>query len=135
MKDSHVESQQGLLHIEQAISDIEKFIKDENRKTFCEKDMLHDAVMMQFIIIGEIIMHVENEKLDKYDYPWYKVKSFRNMIAQEYFNIELPAVWQIIEKDLEQLKGVVQTMLQKEFYRSQYPNVKEKNLYKSISYQ
>lgn len=115
MKDRHVESQQRLQHVEQAIADIEKFTKGESLKTFCENDMLHDAVMMQFIIIGEAIIHVENEKLDKYDYPWYKVKSFRNMIAHEYFNIKLPAVWQIIENDLQQLKAIVHTILKKEF--------------------
>jgi uncharacterized protein with HEPN domain len=115
MKDSHVESQQRLQHIEQAIADIQKFVTGETLETFCEKDMLHDAVMMQFIIIGEAIINVENEKLDKYDYPWYKVKSFRNMIAHEYFNIKLPAVWQIIENDLQQLKEVVETILKKEF--------------------
>ncbi len=115
MKDSHIESQHRLQHIEQAIADIEKFTKGETKETFCENDMLHDAVMMQFIIIGEAIIHVENEKLDKYDYPWYKVKSFRNMIAHEYFNIKLPAVWQIIENDLQQLKQIVQTILKKEF--------------------
>ena len=115
MKDNHIESQQRLLHIEQAIAAIEKFVTGETLETFCEKDMLHDAVMMQFIIIGEAIINVENEKLDKYDYPWYKVKSFRNMIAHEYFNIKLPAVWQIIEKDLMQLKGVITTILKNEF--------------------
>lgn len=77
--------------------------------------MLHDAVMMQFIIIGEAIIHVENKKLAKNDYPWYRVKSFRNMIAHKYFDIKLPAVWQIIENDLQQLKEVVQTMLIEEF--------------------
>ena len=66
--------------------------------------MLHDAVMMQFIIIGEAIVNVETGILAKYDYPWYKVKSFRNMIAHAYFNIKLPAVWQIIENDLHQLR-------------------------------
>jgi len=115
MKDSHVESQHRLRYIKQAITDIEKFTKGESLETFCEKDMLHDAVMMQFIIIGEAIVHVENEKLDKYDYPWYKVKSFRNMIAHEYFNIKLPAVWQIIENDLQQLKEIVETILKNEF--------------------
>ena len=115
MKDSHVDSQQWLQHIVQAIADIEKFVTGETMETFCEKDMLHDAVMMKFLIIGEAIIHVENEKLDKYDYPWYKVKSFRNMIAHDYFNIKLPAVWHIIERDLQKLKGVVQTILNKEF--------------------
>lgn len=115
MKDSHVESLHRLEHIKQAIADIERFVTGETLKTFCEKDMLHDAVMMQFIIIGEAIMNVEFEKLNKYDYPWYKVKSFRNMIAHEYFNIRLPAVWQIIENDLQQLKEVIQTILENEF--------------------
>lgn len=115
MKDRHIESRQRLLHIQQAIADIEKFVSGETLETFCENDMLHDAVMMQFIIMGEAIIHVENKKLDKYEYPWYKVKSFRNMIAHEYFTIKLPAVWHIIENDLQQLKQMVQTMLNKEF--------------------
>lgn len=115
MKDSHLESHQRLQHIEQAIADIEKYIKGENLESFCEKDILHDAVMMQFIIIGEAIINVETEKLNKYDYAWYKVRSFRNMIAHEYFNIKLPAVWQIIENDLPKLRSVITLILQNEF--------------------
>jgi len=115
MKDKHIDSLQRLRHIQQAIIDIERFVKEESLQSFCKNDILHNAVMMQFIIIGEAIIHVEEEKLEKYDYPWYKVKSFRNMIAHEYFNIKLPAVWQIIEKDLHELKTVVETILQNEF--------------------
>ncbi len=115
MKNSHVESQQRLMHIELAIADIEKFTAGETLTTFSENDMLHDAVMMQFIIIGEAIIHVETEKLAKYDYPWYKIKSFRNMIAHEYFNIKLSAVWHIIENDLVQLKNIIQIILANEF--------------------
>ena len=115
MKDPHEESQNRLQHIEKAITDIERFVKKESMKSFRENDMLHDAVMLQFIIIGEAINHVEQEKLEKYNYSWYKVRSFRNMIAHEYFNIKLDAVWQIIEKDLPELKKTIQTMLKKEF--------------------
>lgn len=115
MKDPHEESLNRLQHIEKAITDIERFVKKESIKSFCENDMLHDAVMLQFIIIGEAINHVEAEKLEKYNYPWYKVRSFRNMIAHEYFNIKLDAVWQIIEKDLPELKKTIQTILKKEF--------------------
>lgn len=115
MKDSHINSLEKLQHIQQAIAAIEKFVKGQNLDAFCKNDMLHDAVMLQFIIIGEAIVHVENEKLNNYDYPWYKVRSFRNMIAHEYFNIKLPAVWQIIENDLTPLKAVIHTMLKEEF--------------------
>ncbi|HVE60506.1 MAG TPA: HepT-like ribonuclease domain-containing protein [Chitinophagaceae bacterium] len=115
MKNLHEESQNRLQHIEKAITDIEKFVKKESIKSFGENEMLHDAVMLQFIIIGEAINHVEAEKLEKYDYPWYKVRSLRNMIAHEYFNIKLDAVWQIIKKDLPELKKIIQTMLKKEY--------------------
>lgn len=76
MKDSHIESLKRLEDIEQAITDIEKYVLNENINSFCEKDILHNAVMLKFIIIGEAINHVGNDKLDKYDYPWYKVRSF-----------------------------------------------------------
>lgn len=115
MKDRHIESQKRLEHIEKAITDIEKFVTGIDIKVFCENDMLHDAVILQFIIIGEAIIHVENEKLDRYDYPWYKVCSFRNMLAHEYFTIKLAAVWEIIQKDLPKLKAVVKTILKIEF--------------------
>lgn len=115
MRDLREESQNRLQHIEKAITDIEKFVKKESMKSFCENDMLHDAVMLQFIIIGEAISYVETGKLEKYNYPWYKVRSFRNMIAHEYFNIKLPAVWQIIKKDLPELKKVIRNILKNEF--------------------
>jgi uncharacterized protein with HEPN domain len=115
MKDSHIESLKRLEHIEQAITNIEKYVVNENINSFCENDILHDAVMLQFIIIGEAINNVENDKLEKYNYPWYKVRSFRNMIAHEYFNIKLAAVWQILESDLPELKKVIQEILKNEF--------------------
>ena len=46
MKDSHMESLQRLQHIVQAVTTIEKFTKGETEKTFCENDMLQDAVMI-----------------------------------------------------------------------------------------
>ncbi len=115
MKDDHVESLERLQQIERAISDIEKYVSNENIYSFSEKDILHDAVMLQFIIIGKAINHVENATLEKYKYPWYKVRSFRNMIAHEYFNIKLEAVWQIIETDLPELKKAIKGILQNEF--------------------
>lgn len=115
MRDLHVESQKRLQHIEKAISDIEKYVLNENLVSFCKNDMVHDAVLLQFIIIGEAIINVEEEKLSKHDYPWYKVRSFRNMIAHEYFDIKLPAVWQIIKTDLPVLKKLIQNILKKEY--------------------
>jgi uncharacterized protein with HEPN domain len=115
MKDNHIDSLRRLEQIEKAITDIERFVEGINLDEFCENDMLHDAVLLQFIIIGEAIIYVEKEKLDKYDYPWYKVRSFRNMIAHEYFNIKFSAVWEIIQHDIPKLKIVISKILRNEF--------------------
>jgi uncharacterized protein with HEPN domain len=70
---------------------------------------------LQFIIIGESINHVDSEMLDKFDYPWYKVRIFRNLIAHEYFNIKLEAVWLIIDENLADLKKIIELILKNEF--------------------
>ena len=72
-------------------------------------------VLLILLSHGEAIPFVESEKLEKYNYSRYKVKSFRNMIAQEFYNIKLPAVWQKIENDLQQLKEIIQSILKNEF--------------------
>lgn len=87
MKDSHIESKVRLEHILKAIEDIEIFVQNESLETFCQNSILNNAVLYNFSLMGEAIVHVEPGKLNKYKYPWYKVRSFRNMIAHEYFNL------------------------------------------------
>lgn len=104
MKDSHVESKVRLEHIVKAIEDIETFVQNKSLETFCQDCILNNAVLYNFSVMGEAIIHVEADKLNKYKYPWYKERSFRNMIAHEYFIVRLQAVWEIIENDLPNLK-------------------------------
>lgn len=115
MKDPRKESLVRLQHIKDAIMNIEKYVQNETNETFNAKELLHDAVLLQFIIIGEAISNVEEDLLEKYPYPWYKVRSFRNMIAHEYFNIKLSAVWKIIEVNLPELRIRIETILKQEF--------------------
>ena len=114
-KDSHIESFKRLQHIVEAIAEIHKYVLNETETSFCQSKLIHNAVLFQFSVIGEAIIHVEDEKLEKYDYPWHKVRSFRNMIAHEYFNIKIIAVWKIIENDLPILKDVISQILANEF--------------------
>ena len=115
MKNSHLESKKRLDYILKAIEDIETFVQNESMETFCQNDILNNAVLYNFTIIGEAIIHVETDMLDKYEYPWYKVRAFRNMISHEYFNIKMDAVWIIIYNDIPELKKLVKTILENEF--------------------
>lgn len=114
-KNDHIESQQRLLHMTAAIDKIENYVVNESVITYCENVLLQDAILFQFSVLGEAINHVEKSKLEKYEYPWHKVRSFRNFIAHEYFNIKQDAVWEIVIKDLPKLKSVIAEILKKEF--------------------
>lgn len=115
MKNSPLESKKRLDHILKAIENIETFVQTESMETFCQNDILNNAVLYNFTIMGEAIIHVETDMLDKYEYPWYKVRAFRNMISHVYFNIKMDAVWLIIFNDIPELKKLVEQMLKNEF--------------------
>jgi uncharacterized protein with HEPN domain len=112
MKDKRKESFERLNHLLTAIHDIEIFTQNVSKNEFLKDRILSSAILFQFSVIGEAIIHLESSILDKYEYPWHKVRSFRNLISHEYFNIKLEAVWEIVIADLPELKRIVEKMLQ-----------------------
>ena len=81
MKDSSVSAKERLEHIQQAITDIEVYTKNASKETYLNDPVLIHATLFQFAIIGEAIIHVDDGVLANYDYPWYKVRGFRNFIV------------------------------------------------------
>jgi uncharacterized protein with HEPN domain len=115
MKNSHLDSQHRLQHIEEAINKILNFTQGLNAESFISDELVHYAVLFQFSVIGEAIINIEADILAKYSYPWHRARAFRNLIAHEYFNIKLIAVWEIIQTDLPNLKTTIQEILENEF--------------------
>lgn len=115
MKDNKKASFERLNHIKSAIIEIEKFTHDINISDFLKENILSSAVLFQFSVIGEAIIHVDSSILDKYEYTWYKIRAFRNLISHEYFNIKLEAVWNIIVNELPELKLIIDEILNNKF--------------------
>lgn len=115
MRDRRMDSANRIFHIKKSILEIETFIEGKDEDEFIQNSLLHNAVLMQFIIIGEAIIHVDNQILNRHKYAWYKIRAFRNLIAHEYFNIKLSAVWEVTQKDLAELKEIIETIIKTEF--------------------
>ncbi|MBE0646436.1 MAG: DUF86 domain-containing protein [Bacteroidales bacterium] len=115
MRNSHEESYERLKHTEKAIATILNYTAGIQESDFSGNLLLIDAVLFQFTVIGEAIKHVESEKLSNYDYPWYKIRAFRNFIAHEYYEINNQAVWNVIKQDVPKLKKLIETILRNEF--------------------
>jgi uncharacterized protein with HEPN domain len=115
MRDSSITGKERLVHILEAITEIEAFTKDSSLKSFLKNRVLINATLFQFTIIGESIIHIDNDLLDKYDYPWHKVRGLRNFILYEYHAIEFRIVWEAINSDLPELKKITQQILTSEY--------------------
>jgi len=115
MKDHKKDGYERLSHIQKAVNEIETFTRNVSKETFLNDNLLSSAVLFQFSVIGEAVIHIETSLIDKYEYPWHQVRAFRNLISHEYFHIKLDAVWDIIVNDLTGLKQIIETILKNEF--------------------
>jgi hypothetical protein len=92
--------------IRQAIDRIEQYIKNLSFDAFSNDQKSVDAVVRNLEIIGEAASRLPDEFKEKYsEIEWYKVVGLRHRIVHEYFGIDLEIIWQILQKDLPELKS------------------------------
>lgn len=108
-------SHQRLLHIVEACQTIAKYVSGLSREDFLNDPKTRDAIIYQLIIIGEAVIHTDNELLEKYNYPWFKIRAFRNYATHEYFKIEMWTVWDIVTSHILELEKVVKGIIDSEF--------------------
>jgi uncharacterized protein with HEPN domain len=70
-----------------------------------EEDIVYfDAILMNFIVIGEMASKLSPEfKESCPEIEWRKIIAFRNFIAHDYFGIDSEEVWGIIKSKLPDL--------------------------------
>ena len=100
----------GILDAAGKITDYIKNVRTP--KELFEKNMILDAVLMNFIVIGEMIDRISDEFKTNHDnIEWNKIKGFRNMIAHDYFGVDVDEVWQIIKNHLPDLERKVKIII------------------------
>ncbi len=104
---------QRLLHIQEAISEIERYTHQSTFKDFTENSMMRFAVVKQVEIIGEAANHLSSEIiiLSK-EVDWATIISARNIFVHEYFGIDDFILWDIVKIDLPDLKIKIASILQ-----------------------
>ncbi len=96
----------------EAIKRIEKYTKG---LTFVrlKKDMLVlDGVIRNLEIIGEAAKNIPVQIKDRYpDIEWRKIAGLRDILAHEYFGIDIEVVWDVIKNKIPVLKKDVNHIL------------------------
>jgi uncharacterized protein with HEPN domain len=102
-------------HILKAIRLIYSFAENHTEKSFLNDAMALSATMYQCTIISEALSNIEKRTLEKYDYPWHKVKAFRNFILHEYHAIEDRVIWDTTKQILPGLMDLIEKIIKNEF--------------------
>jgi uncharacterized protein with HEPN domain len=103
---------QRVIHILEAINLIEEFLLDKNFQEFKTSKLHQSAVERQLEIIGEASSVISESVKNAFpEVDWKPIKSFRNIIANEYFGVSFQILWGVVEKELPLLKIQMMTIL------------------------
>ena len=101
-----------LLHIRDSAERIFKYTA-AGKEVFLAETMIQDAVVRNLEIIGEAVKRISEKTRNSHpDVPWKQIAGMRDKMIHEYFGVDLELIWRVVEKDLRQFAGTVQTILQ-----------------------
>jgi uncharacterized protein with HEPN domain len=102
-----------LLHIRGAIERIVAYT-EAGKDAFLASPITQDAVVRNFEIIGEAAKGLsESFKSNYAAVPWKRVSGMRDKVIHEYFGVDLRLVWEAVERDIPELRRVVESGLEK----------------------
>jgi uncharacterized protein with HEPN domain len=90
----------------EAIEKIQRYVAGLDHDTFIKDDKTIDSVVRNLEIIGEAANRLPEDFRARHpEIEWRKIIGLRNRIVHDYFNIDVEIVWEIIKKDLPNLKS------------------------------
>lgn len=100
-----------LLDITEAIDRIIKYTR-RGRENFEDQELIQTWVIHHIEIVGEGARRISPELRKAHpEIPWAQIVALRNVVAHDYFGIDVERVWITVERDLPALRLQVQGLL------------------------
>ena len=92
-----------------AIDKVTAYVSGKTLQDLQRDTLLLDAVAFNLIVVGEAAGKVPPEIRSVYpEVPWSQVVGLRNIIAHEYFGLDLDIIWDVVQNELPILQQVVE---------------------------
>lgn len=97
-----------------AIKKIKKHTKGYTLEKFQKDEKTLDAVIRNLEIIGEAARQLPDMiKIKFSDIPWRAVVGMRNIVAHEYFAVDVEEVWKTVREDIPELERKIKQVFKK----------------------
>lgn len=108
MRDEHL----LLKDILTALERIDSYTKGMSFEAFVADDKTVNAVIYNFLVIGEAVKLLPQTVTGKYpEIPWRQIAGMRDKLTHTYFSIDYELVWKTITIVLPQFRRVIQKIL------------------------
>lgn len=98
------EERDSILYLEdmiQAIANIQDYTQGLSFDEFKNSNMVKDAVIRNFEIIGEAANNLPDSITSRYpNVPWDDMYGLRNRVSHEYFGVDYGIIWRIAKEYL-----------------------------------
>ncbi len=95
-----------------ACKKISEYIGGLDEAAFLKQSMVQSAVIMQLQVVGEEAKKLDDDTKDQIEVPWKMIIGLRNIIAHEYFLLELETIWKIASINIPELEEKLHAYLQ-----------------------
>jgi uncharacterized protein with HEPN domain len=107
--------QKRIQDILQSISGIQQRTSGKSLQEIQHDETLTKAILYDFMVIGEAARNIPAEIQSRYPIiPWRVMGDMRNIVAHEYFQIDIETIWETIQQDLPSLIPQLQAILNAE---------------------
>lgn len=102
-----------LLLMRDAFGKIQDFTVGMSFDQFSTDSKTQSAVIMQLQVIGELAKRMPEEIKDAIAIPWKEMAGLRDIVAHDYFKLDLVSVWETVEKHIPEVKTRVSEFIEK----------------------
>jgi uncharacterized protein with HEPN domain len=95
---------------------VRRYLEGVTRERWDADDILRDAVLYRFLLLGEIASALPDDLRDRHpDVAWRQIRAFRNLAVHKYFGVDWAVVWKIAQEEPSVLEGQVLAIINAEF--------------------
>ena len=97
-------------HILDGISRIQKYTKGISYQEFENSEMIQDAVIRNFEVIGEATKNISSMLvLSISEIPWREMAGMRDKLIHDYMGVEISVIWKTCQEDIPELERLLRS--------------------------